>query len=143
MANTLAKTRERRSNAGSRMAQMLDKEEDDFYKSTYGGFFEEEDDQVYVSEDSESDNVDSDFDIDERDEVIEQEEDEGDKRKKRTKAFREPVRKVVERKSVVSSHFNCFSYHSLFQLDKAFSFFSLRKSRLSQKKGQLLFANRN
>lgn len=37
---SLSKHRERRSNAGSRMAAMLDKEEDDFYKSTYGGFFE-------------------------------------------------------------------------------------------------------
>ena len=33
--------RERRSNAGAKMAKLLDnEEEDDFYKSTYGGFNE-------------------------------------------------------------------------------------------------------
>lgn len=37
---SLSKSRERRANAGNRMAAMLDKEEEDFYKSTYGGFFE-------------------------------------------------------------------------------------------------------
>lgn len=36
----LSKSRERRANAGNRMGALLDKEEDDFYKSTYGGFFE-------------------------------------------------------------------------------------------------------
>lgn len=40
MDESLAAKRERRANAGSRMAAMLDKEEDDFYKSTYGGFYE-------------------------------------------------------------------------------------------------------
>ena len=38
--DALSKSRERRANAGNRMAEMLDKEEEDFYKSTYGGFFE-------------------------------------------------------------------------------------------------------
>lgn len=40
MMESLAKTRERRNNAGNRMGQMLEKEEEDFYKSTYGGFYE-------------------------------------------------------------------------------------------------------
>ena len=37
----MAATRERRSNAGSKMARLLEAEdEDDFYKTTYGGFNE-------------------------------------------------------------------------------------------------------
>lgn len=37
----LALTRDRRSNAGARMARLLEAEdEDDFYKTTYGGFNE-------------------------------------------------------------------------------------------------------
>lgn len=37
---SLAKHRERRTNAGAKMSTLLDKEEDEFYKQTYGGFFE-------------------------------------------------------------------------------------------------------
>ena len=45
---SLATTRSRRANAGANMAKLLDKEEDavatteddDFYKSTYGGFYD-------------------------------------------------------------------------------------------------------
>ena len=37
----LSKTRERRGNAGAKMARLLEAEdEDDFYKTTYGGFTE-------------------------------------------------------------------------------------------------------
>ena len=37
----LAATRDRRSNAGARMARLLEAEDDDdFYKTTYGGFAE-------------------------------------------------------------------------------------------------------
>lgn len=44
----LAETRDRRSNAGNRMSKILDEEEeDDFYKTTYGGFTEIEDDDDY------------------------------------------------------------------------------------------------
>lgn len=44
----LAKTRERRANAGNRMSRLLDEEdEDDFYKTTYGGFTEIENDDDY------------------------------------------------------------------------------------------------
>lgn len=41
--------RERRSNAGNRMAKLLDEEEDvdDFYTTTYGGFNEAEEDNDY------------------------------------------------------------------------------------------------
>lgn len=38
---SLASTREKRSNAGNRMSRLLEEEqEDDFYKTTYGGFAE-------------------------------------------------------------------------------------------------------
>lgn len=49
---TICKTmaqRERRANAGNRMAKLLDEEEEDeFYKTTYGGFQEAEEDNDYV-----------------------------------------------------------------------------------------------
>ena len=39
--NSLASGRDRRSNAGARMSRLLDAEDDDdFYKTTYGGFTE-------------------------------------------------------------------------------------------------------
>ncbi|UXI16453.1 Alanine-glyoxylate aminotransferase 2 [Sarcoptes scabiei] len=67
LKNSLALTRERRSNAGANMSRLLDKEEDDFYKTSYGGFVEIEDDNDFsLSDSSDSENViDSDFDIDE------------------------------------------------------------------------------
>lgn len=43
--------RERRANAGNRMSKLLDEEEeckDDFYKTSYGGFEEEADDNEFV-----------------------------------------------------------------------------------------------
>jgi len=44
----MAGTRERRINAGTRMARLLNEEdEDEFYSTTYGGFKEEEDDNEY------------------------------------------------------------------------------------------------
>lgn len=45
----MAATRERRNNAGTKMSKLLDdEEEDDFYKTSYGGFDEANDDQDYV-----------------------------------------------------------------------------------------------
>lgn len=45
----MAATRERRGNAGSKMAKLLDEEEeDDFYKTSYGGFEETENDRDYM-----------------------------------------------------------------------------------------------
>lgn len=45
----MAVSRERRSNAGSKMAKLLnEEEEDDFYKTTYGGFEEIEQDHDYM-----------------------------------------------------------------------------------------------
>lgn len=45
----MAATRERRNNAGARISKLIDaEEEDDFYKTSYGGFDEKEDDNDYV-----------------------------------------------------------------------------------------------
>jgi len=45
----MAATRERRTNAGNKMARLLnEEEEDDFYKTTYGGFEEVEQDNDYM-----------------------------------------------------------------------------------------------
>lgn len=45
----MAASRERRGNAGAKMASLLDEEEeDDFYKTSYGGFDETNDDGDYV-----------------------------------------------------------------------------------------------
>ncbi|XP_050293512.1 vacuolar protein sorting-associated protein 72 homolog [Anthonomus grandis grandis] len=89
--------RERRSNAGNRMAKLLDEEEecqDDFYKQNYGGFEETESDNEYQAEKEEEDIVDSDFSIDENDEPVSDTEDGESQKKKRrlvTKAYKEPV----------------------------------------------------
>ncbi|XP_017764189.1 PREDICTED: vacuolar protein sorting-associated protein 72 homolog isoform X2 [Eufriesea mexicana] len=89
----MALSRERRTNAGSKMAKLLnEEEEDDFYKTTYGGFEEVEQDHDYMEEDEAEDEVDSDFSIDENDEPISDTEQEGPKKKRRlvTKAYKEP-----------------------------------------------------
>lgn len=81
----MAATRERRSNAGNKLARLLDEEEegDDFYKTTYGGFNEDEEDNDFHFVDEEApDEVDSDFSIDENDEVISDIEDEDKPQKK-------------------------------------------------------------
>ncbi|PAV87664.1 hypothetical protein WR25_15427 [Diploscapter pachys] len=57
--------RARRGNAGAKMLQLIEEtlQEDDFYKSAYGGFAEEDADAEYVSPNqSDDDEVDSDFD---------------------------------------------------------------------------------
>ncbi|XP_050422416.1 vacuolar protein sorting-associated protein 72 homolog [Adelges cooleyi] len=87
----MAATRERRANAGNKLARLLDEEEeDDFYKTTYGGFNEEEQDNDFhfVDEDV-PDEVDSDFSIDENDEVISDNEEE-EKPKKNQNRYQEP-----------------------------------------------------
>ncbi|KAK3928546.1 Vacuolar protein sorting-associated protein 72-like protein [Frankliniella fusca] len=91
----LATSRSRRSNAGAQMAKLLeDLQEDDFYKSTYGGFEESEDDNDFQSGDEKevADDVDSDFSIEENDEPISDHEDDAPKRQKKvvTKAYKEP-----------------------------------------------------
>jgi vacuolar protein sorting-associated protein 72 len=46
----MAASRERRSNAGTKIARLLNEEEDedDFYKTQYGGFTEEKADDDYL-----------------------------------------------------------------------------------------------
>jgi len=76
----MALSRPRRSNAGSKMASLLNSmEADDFYTTTYGGFVEDDVDDDFVCEavpgtgavaaDVDDDIVDSDFSIDENDEL--------------------------------------------------------------------------
>lgn len=95
----MAASRDRRSNAGNRIAKLLneEEEEEDFYKNTYGGFQEEENDREYVQKkqgDDDDDSVDSDFSIDEDDEVISDTEEQPErKRRTITKAYKEPVKK--------------------------------------------------
>lgn len=78
------------------MSKLLEAEdEDDFYKTTYGGFDEEEEDNDYNSSQSDSDDfIDSDFSIDENDELKSDDEAEGKQKRKRkgvvTKAYKDP-----------------------------------------------------
>ncbi|KAL3277140.1 hypothetical protein HHI36_012494 [Cryptolaemus montrouzieri] len=88
--------RERRVNAGNRLSKLLDEEEecqDEFYKVNYGGFVDTESDREYEAEEEGEDIVDSDFSIDENDEPVSDNEEEGSKKKRRlvTKAYKEPV----------------------------------------------------
>ncbi|XP_067832101.1 vacuolar protein sorting-associated protein 72 homolog [Heptranchias perlo] len=98
---SLAQNRPSRKNAGNRMSRLLDaEEEDDFYKTTYGGFQEESGDDEYNTDQSESeDEVDSDFDIDEGEEPTSDQEDDEPKRKRRviTKVYKEPVKSARPR----------------------------------------------
>ncbi|XP_058467855.1 vacuolar protein sorting-associated protein 72 homolog [Malaya genurostris] len=101
----MAANRERRANAGNRIAKLLDdEEEDEFYKTSYGGFNETADDKEYIQKnDDEDDIVDSDFSIDENDEpVSDQEEDAAPKRRKKviTKAYKEPSAKKKSTKTI-------------------------------------------
>ncbi|XP_040580475.1 uncharacterized protein YL-1 [Lepeophtheirus salmonis] len=110
----MSKSRPRRNNAGSKMAALLDEEErkllqgDDFYSTTYGGFADEENDKEFHYESPVEDQVDSDFSIDENDELRSDIEDDEQtaKRPKRaqgvqTKAYKEPPRKPKEKKTPV------------------------------------------
>uniref|UniRef100_A0A336LQD5 Vacuolar protein sorting-associated protein 72 homolog n=1 Tax=Culicoides sonorensis TaxID=179676 RepID=A0A336LQD5_CULSO len=127
----MAATREKRSTAGNRMARLLDEEEvDEFYQETYGGFTETNDDRDYIQKDigDDDDVVDSDFSIDENDEVISDHDEEEGKRRKRkvvTRAYKEPLpakkKKVVKPKtpskkeklpsSIKSPHKQRFTVH--------------------------------
>ncbi|KAM6899743.1 vacuolar protein sorting 72 homolog a isoform 2-T2 [Xenentodon cancila] len=93
---SLAGSREPRKTAGNRMSTLLDaEEEDEFYKTTYGGFHDESGDDEYHGEHSDTeDEVDSDFDIDEGDEPDSDHEEDAPRRKSRvvTKAYKEPIK---------------------------------------------------
>uniref|UniRef100_A0A0N5AW06 Vacuolar protein sorting-associated protein 72 homolog n=1 Tax=Syphacia muris TaxID=451379 RepID=A0A0N5AW06_9BILA len=85
----ISTTRERRANAGNRMASLLNdtEEEDEFYKNTYGGGFLEDDaDDAYESPvESEHDEVDSDFYNTEEDDELVSDVDEKEHPKRRSK----------------------------------------------------------
>ncbi|XP_064555324.1 vacuolar protein sorting-associated protein 72 homolog [Drosophila montana] len=102
----MAATRSRRHNAGNKIAKLLDEEEDDFYKTSYGGFQDEEGDKEYVQKDEEEDVVDSDFSIDEQDEPVSDQEDAPDKKRKRggvnTKAYKEPAKPAIKKETKAS-----------------------------------------
>ncbi|KAM9293953.1 vacuolar protein sorting-associated protein 72 homolog [Gastrophryne carolinensis] len=92
---SLAEKRAPRKTAGNRMSGLLNREEEDeFYKTTYGGFNEESGDEEYEERSASEDEVDSDFDIDEGDEPASDHEEEEPKRKRRvvTKAYKEPIK---------------------------------------------------
>uniref|UniRef100_A0A915PRH5 Vacuolar protein sorting-associated protein 72 homolog n=1 Tax=Setaria digitata TaxID=48799 RepID=A0A915PRH5_9BILA len=87
-------TREKRPNAGSRMAQLLEsaEQEDEFYKNTYDGRFLEDDvDDAFESPvESDHDEVDSDFDRPEEEDEPESDAEEEHKRRKRKIGYKEP-----------------------------------------------------
>ncbi|ESN94301.1 hypothetical protein HELRODRAFT_69169 [Helobdella robusta] len=90
----IALTRDRRLNAGTRMSKLLEAEdEDDFYKTTYGGFIEEADDEDYKSEYSNSDATDSDIDINEDDDTISDDDIEKKEKKTFSSVYKEAIKK--------------------------------------------------
>lgn len=106
--------RPKRCNAGSRMAKLLqdaeqEEEDDEFYKTTYGGFEEEECDNDYESEEGGEDSFDSDFSLSENDDDNDVEDDgededkkEKDKKKKKIKFFTPKATKTSQLKKKVS-----------------------------------------
>ena len=93
----MAATKSRRSNAGNLMQKLIEDEvDDDFYKSTYGGFDEEECDNDYESEEEVDDVVDSDFSIEEQDDEKSDDEDDRPKKRKKmvVKTFKTPKAKT-------------------------------------------------
>ncbi|CAJ0930187.1 unnamed protein product, partial [Mesorhabditis belari] len=92
-------SRERRANAGNKMAKLLHStvQEDDFYSGAYEGGFKDDDvEDVYVSPVSDDeDDVDSDFDRpEEEDEPISDQEDKDKQpRKKKKTLYKEPKQK--------------------------------------------------
>uniref|UniRef100_A0A6M2DUL2 Vacuolar protein sorting-associated protein 72 homolog n=1 Tax=Xenopsylla cheopis TaxID=163159 RepID=A0A6M2DUL2_XENCH len=99
----MASSRPKRRNAGNKMAKLLDEEEvDDFYSTTYGGFNEADEDNDYIMEKEVEDKVDSDFDIDEDDELVEDPSTIDEPKRKRktfTKAYKDkPKKSELEKK---------------------------------------------
>merc|ERR1712183_1255822 len=99
----MAASRAPRATAGNRMSRVLEEElgEDDFYKTTYGGFTEEQEDGDFHSDQEDSaDEVDSDFDNPEEEDGGDDDGEPVEKKKRKkapgvvTKAYKEP-KKVV------------------------------------------------
>lgn len=89
----MAASRSQRNNAGSRMSRLIDEEadEDEFYKTAFGGFQEESGDEKYDTEESEDDVSDSDIDASENSEQ-DVSSDESQPRKKRKKVTIIPIK---------------------------------------------------
>lgn len=110
VAEPLATTRARRSNAGNRMSKMIQDEEDQFYNETYGGFHEEEDDVDFDDEEDIDDeeveedySVDSDFDMSETDEIAPEHQVVEEEPKRRRGVYRDPKPKGYSTTQVTSS----------------------------------------
>lgn len=100
----MAATRERRANAGNRIEKLLNDEEEDeeIYKTLYGGFEETADDRDYVQQntkDDDEDSADSDFSIDEDDEVVSDVEDKETDRPKVRAVYKDLKKKVPASKA--------------------------------------------
>lgn len=85
--------RPRRANAGRKIGTLLDQEVDgdEFYKNAYGGFDEVSEDEEYLTEESEGDIVDSDFDLSENDAGPEQDDEDDSKERAKRKKWMPPV----------------------------------------------------
>lgn len=104
----MAASREPRRTAGNKMAKVLEEEldDDDFYKTTYGGFDEREGDNEFDADKEDSaDEVDSDFDVSEQEDDIVSDQDEEsiakeEKKKKKaaasSKAYKEPKKDMKD-----------------------------------------------
>ena len=93
--------RPRRAIAGANMAKLMTEEDkgDDFYKTAYGGFEEDETDGDYSTEKEVSDLVDTDFDLSEEpDEVASGEEGEEERRKRRKWEVKPPPPRAAKPK---------------------------------------------
>lgn len=99
----MAATRERRVNAGNRISNLLNEEEEDeeIYKTLYGGFQETADDKDYIQnyKDDDEDSVDSDFSIDENDEAISEAEEKEDAKPKMRNVYKDSKRKMPANKA--------------------------------------------
>ncbi|KAL3310775.1 Vacuolar protein sorting-associated protein 72 [Cichlidogyrus casuarinus] len=101
--------RSRRNNAGSKMAKLLNAEdEDEFYATTYGGFTESADDNDYESESSVEDLIDTDFaDSSTTESELEGGDSDDDKKKRSrrvvTKSYKEPKKEKVSIKKPKTS----------------------------------------
>lgn len=98
-AEPLATTRSRRSNAGNLMSKLIQDEEDEFYTNVYGGFQEEEDDEDFDDDEGDEDDVDSDFSIDETDEILPEHQLVEEEPKKKAKGYKDPRPKGVATKT--------------------------------------------
>lgn len=104
----MAATRERRSNAGNRIAKLLNEEEEDeeIYKTLYGGFQETADDIDYIQQnvkDDDEDSVDSDFSIDENDEVVSDVEEKETGKPKGRQVYKDLKKRVPANKAKAST----------------------------------------